>query len=110
MNEDMRTKLTDIISTMDQYNGVGKYSDEYYGGEKVDIDTDMNHSLETATITEEQKNIICEMLYPDRDVAKKHTREYVLSYDEFISEQKRTPLNVQSYFGGMDEVDMDEEE
>ena len=109
----MRRKLTEIISTMDQYNGVGQYTDEYEGGETVDIDTDMSDVPDKATITEE--DAIKEMLNPKQkseklNEHKTYKAEYVLTFDRFINEYKGTPPNVQSYFGCLDDEDDLEEE
>lgn len=37
----MRLKLSEILSTIDQFNGTGEYSEQYEGGEVVDINTDL---------------------------------------------------------------------
>ncbi|MDE7459852.1 MAG: hypothetical protein K2M85_02060, partial [Paramuribaculum sp.] len=58
----MRTKLTDIISSMDQFNGIGNFIDEYIRGEQVDIDTDMPDVPDKANISKEQESLIKEML------------------------------------------------
>lgn len=112
----MRRKLTEIISTMDQYNGIGKYSDEYEGGEQVDINTDISETPTIATITKGQESMIIEMLTPTSPDDKRNEQGYfangyVLTFDKFLSEQKGKPSNVASYMGCLDDADdLDEEE
>ena len=106
----MRTKLTDIISSMDQFNGVGNFIDEYIGGEQVDIDTDMPDVPDKANISKEQESLIKEMLAcAGSDTQKQHTSdsmEYVLTFAQFINEYNGTITQTASYFGCLD----DEEE
>ncbi len=112
----MRRKLTEIISTMDQYNGMGKYSDEYKGGEQVDIDTDIPDTPNKAIITKGQEDMIKEMLTSTLQSDKINEQGYfangyVLTFDKFLSEQKGKPSNVASYMGCLDDADdIDEEE
>lgn len=107
----MRTRLTDIISSMDQFNGMGKFIDEYIGGEQVDIDTTMPGVLDKATISREQESLIKEMLAcAGVDTQKEHitdTGEYVLKFEQFIKEYNGTITQTASYFGCLDD---DEEE
>ena len=107
----MRTKLTDIISSMDQFNGIGNFIDEYIRGEQVDIDTDMPDVPDKANISKEQESLIKEMLAcAGTDTQKEHTpdtREYVLTFAQFINEYNGTITPTASYFGCLED---DEEE
>ena len=107
----MRTKLTDIISSMDQFNGIGKFRDEYVEGGQVEIATDMPDVPDKANISKEQESIIKEMLaYAGTDTQKEHTsdtREYVLTFAQFINEYNGTITQTASYFGCLED---DEEE
>lgn len=103
----MRTKLTDIISTMDEYNWGGRFSSEYDDGAKVDIDTEVDDSPETITIKE---------MLTEHPEAKKlneripYVKEYVKSLDQFVSEfNQPTYTKTQSYFGCLDDSDDEEE-
>ena len=58
----MGTKLTEIISTMDQYNGIGEYMDKYKGGEQLDIQTDIPNIPKTAKINEDMEKLIANLL------------------------------------------------
>lgn len=106
----MRTKLTDIISSMDQFNGIGKFRDEYVEGGQVEIATDMPDVPDKANISKEQESLIKEMLAcAGTDTQKEHTpdtREYVLTFAQFINEYNGTITQTASYFGCLD----DEEE
>lgn len=96
----MRRKLTEIISTMDQYNGMGKYKDQYEGGEQVDICSDFPQSPDKATIAENlQQKLICDILV-ESNCRQKKIREltvweynslkkdefHILSFDEYVKE------------------------
>ena len=93
----MRTKLTEIISTMDQYNGIGEYMDKYKGGEQLDIQTDIPNIPKTAKINEDVENIITNLLKENKgvDVPKENTpttplRRYtgqILKFDSFVNER-----------------------
>lgn len=118
----MRTKLTEIIATFDSYNEV----DESGGLENyVDIVSDLitsEHTCCTVVEDEGMVEIIKEFLYPNGIVdgtlkpisnpsSQSTKNEYVLTYEEFLNEQryKGTPSNIQSYFGGIDDEDEEEE-
>ena len=58
----MRIKLTEIISTMDQYNGIGEYIDKYKGGEQLDIQTDIPNIPKTARVNEDMEKLITNLL------------------------------------------------
>ena len=93
----MRVKLTEIISTMDQYNGIGEYMDKYKGGEQLDIQTDIPNIPKTAKINEDVENIITNLLKENKgvDVPKESTpttplRRYtgqILRFDSFVNER-----------------------
>ncbi len=110
----MRTKLTDIISTMDQFNGVGNFSDEYVGGVIVDIDTATDELPETVSITDEQDATLKEMLAVRQHTNKLNERapyvmEYVKPFGQFITEINQTTYTkTQSYFGCLDDSDDEE--
>lgn len=115
-------KLTDIISNMDQFNGLGPYSDEYKDGDEIDIQTDLPNSPDKATVTEGLERQLRNMLNPEgnsderQGSIKTETRNvskyggYVLSFENFIAEKRGMNMssNVQSYFGGIDDDDEDE--
>lgn len=112
----MRLKLSEILSTIDQFNGTGEYSEQYEGGELVDINTDLPDAPKKAKVCEGVEQIITDMLNENniKDTARisplDNPYSYVMSFDRFINEQKGTPSNVQSYFGCLDDEDDLEEE
>ena len=112
----MRMKLSEILSTIDQFNGTGKYSEQYKGGELVDINTDLPDEPKQAKVSEGVEQIITDMLNENniKDTGRKclldNSYSYVMSFDRFINEQKGTPSNVQSYMGELDDEDDDWEE
>lgn len=96
----MRRKLTEIISTMDQYNGMGKYKDQYEGGEQVDICSDFPQAPDKATIAENlQQKLISDILV-ESNCRQKKIREltvweyhslkkdefHILSFNEYVKE------------------------
>ena len=93
----MRVKLTEIISTMDQYNGIGEYMDKYKGGEQIDIQTDIPNIPKTAKINEDMQKLITNLLNENKgvDVPKEntptnHLRRYtgqILRFDSFVNER-----------------------
>ena len=115
----MRRKLTELISTPDQYNGMGKYSDQYEAGDQVDIRTDLPGAPDKATISESRQKLIRHLVFEGKcmkkfvrvyenkkakdckddgektcETAPIHNYErYVLSFDEFVREnfQVRPP-------------------
>ena len=94
----MRIKLTEIISTMDQYNGIGEYIDKYKGGEQLDIQTDIPNIPKTAKINEDMEKLITNLLKENKgvDVPKESTpttplRRYtgqILKFDDFVNEHR----------------------
>lgn len=113
----MRLKLTEIISTIDQFNGMGKYIDKHKDEEAVDIETNMSNPPKEANICENHQELIKDMIKEKRirNYGKSspldHPDSNVLSFERFLMEQKGTPSNVQSYFGCLDdEEDLEEEE
>lgn len=112
----MRLKLSEILGTIDQFNGTGEYSEQYEGGELVDINTDLPDEPKQAKVSESVEQIIRDMLNENniKDIARisplDNPYSYVMSFDRFINEQKGTPSNVQSYFGRLDDEDDLEEE
>ena len=110
----MRLKLSEILSTIDQFNGTGEYRGQYEGGEQVDINTDLPDEPKQAKVSEGVEQIITDMLNENniKDTARISPLDipYVMSFDRFINEQKGTPSNVQSYFGCLDDEDDLEEE
>ena len=112
----MRTKLSEILSSFDQYNGIGEYSDKFKDGDKMDIRTSMPDIPEIATISESEQRTICDLLKENnikgtaRISLLDNSYSYVMSFDRFINEQKGTPSNVQSYMGELDDEDDDWEE
>ena len=116
-------KLTDIISNMDQFNGLGPYSDEYKDGDEIDIQTDLPSSPDKATVTEglerQLRNVLnLEDISDERKGSSMKTETgkvsnyggFVLSFENFLAEKRgvNMPSNVQSYFGGIDDADEDE--
>ena len=91
----MRVKLTELISTMDQYNGIGKYIDKYKGGAQIDIQTDMPNIPKTARIDEDSETLITNLLNEGANVQNDKTptiplRRYkgqILKFDSFINER-----------------------
>lgn len=112
----MRLKLSEILGTIDQFNGTGEYSEQYEGGELVDINTDLPDEPKQAKVSESVEQIIRDMLNENniKDIARisplDNPYSYVMSFDRFINEQKGTTPNVQSYFGCLDDEDDWEEE
>lgn len=112
----MRLKVSEILSTMDQFNGMGKYSGQYEGGELVDINTNLPEAPTQAQVSESVEQMIKDMLIENTVRNKRrslldHPDSNVLSFERFLKEQKGTPSNVQSYFGCLDdENDIEEEE
>lgn len=112
----MRLKLTEIISTIDQFNGMGEYIDKNKNGEAADIETNMSNPPKEANICESHQRLIKDML-KEKCISKEgkrsildHPDSNVLSFERFLIEQKGTPSNVQSYFGCLDdEEDLEEE-
>ena len=102
----MRKKLTEIISTLDRYNGFAENSYDYKGGAQVDICTDIAGAPDRATISESQQKLLNSILVEGTCVKKKvtkimrenrfdsgHADKYadligrnVLSFEEFIKE------------------------
>ena len=94
----MRVKLTEIISTMDQYNGIGEYMDKYKGGEQLDIQTDIPNIPKTAKINEDMEKLITNLLkgYVQTTKGSKPStptnplRRYtgqILRFDSFVNER-----------------------
>lgn len=113
----MRIKLSEILSTMDQYNGTGEYVDKYDGGEQVNINTSMPFPPNEINIDESLRRILCDMLNEEYVIeddkiesSDDNSGRYVLSFDRFLMEQNGTHQNVQSYFGCLDDDDDLEEE
>ena len=113
----MRLKLTEIISTIDQFNGMGEYIDKNKDGEAASIETNMSNPPKEANIYESHQELIKNMLKEKciRNAGKTspldHPDSNVMSFERFLKEQKGTPSNVQSYFGCLDdEEDLEEEE
>ena len=94
----MRIKLTEIISTMDQYNGLGVYMDKYKGGERLDIHTDIPNIPNTARVNEDTERLITNLLDENKGVdgSKENTpitplRRYkgqILKFDDFVNEHR----------------------
>lgn len=88
----MRTKLTEIISTMDQYNGMRAHRDKYQGGEQIDIQTEMPGAPQHATIQEGmQTPTILEMLHEEDPQTESQPRlcepnDRILRFEEFVHE------------------------
>ena len=120
----MRVKLTEIISTMDQYNGIGEYMDKYKGGEQLDIHTDIPYIPKTAIVNEDIQKLITNLLNENVQtqdeviqIPKKNTpttpitpiREYrgqILKFDNFVNE---VYFQLLSDDNTDDELDEDEE-
>ena len=100
---------------MDQYNDTEKYIDEYDNDKQAYIDIEMLDVPKKAIPSKRHDDMIKEMLIPKThhdglNTKESHTGGYVISYEKFISEQKGTPSNVQSYFGCLNDTDDSEEE
>ena len=120
----MRTKLTEIISTMDQYNGIGEYMDKYKGGEHLDIQTDIPNIPKTAKINEDVENIITNLLkenkntqFPKENTPTTPLRRYtgqILKFDDFVNENRapRIPQHDEEQYTSQfyPEDDVEEEE
>lgn len=117
----MRTRLTEIISTIDQYNGFGEYSEEYKGGEKVDICSEMPDMPDKATISEGTEKIVRDMLlnehYENNILSFEQLKPNILSFEDYINENyqiKPPRLSDADYDdrpkGWRDEFEEDEEE
>lgn len=110
----MRQKLSEILSSIDQFNGTSKYSDQYVDGEPVEIDTDVCGATDKAIVDNDQQKTLEEMLKVNNmraDSILPPTKEYVLTFEHFIKENNyMNSSNVQSYFGCLDDTDDEEEE
>ena len=113
----MRIKLSELISTIDQYNGMGVYIDKYEVGDQVLVDSETQGGQTTATVSESRtQQLIQYILREDNQNPKLEPQNgykpecYVKSFDTFLKEQKGTTSNVQSYMGELDEDDDWEEE
>lgn len=118
----MRTKLAELISTMEQYNGMLKNDKEYVGGAKVEIETDIPDMPDHGTITESQTNRIKSLLLTESKVNTHQNKlryfgdenRYVMTYDVFLKEgfQKRPPQdpNYDDRPRGWNDNDDDDEE
>ena len=94
----MRIKLTEIISTMDQYNGIGEYIDKYKGGEQLDIHTNIPNIPKTARVNEDMEKLITNLLKENKNtqLPKGNTpttplRRYtgqILKFDDFVNEHR----------------------
>ena len=94
----MRIKLTEIISTMDQYNGIGEYMDKYKGGEQLDIHTNIPNIPKTARVNEDMEKLITNLLKENKNtqLPKGNTptaslRRYtgqILKFDDFVNEHR----------------------
>ena len=82
----MRVKLTEIISTMDQYNGIGEYVDKYKGGAQVDIQTDIPNIPKTARINEWMNSLIAHLLNEDIEDSNEYKGQ-ILKFDSFVNER-----------------------
>ena len=94
----MRVKLTELISTMDQYNGIGKYIDKYNGGEQLDIQTDIPNIPKTAKINEDMEKLITNLLKENKNTQlpkennlttplRRYTGQ-ILKFDDFLNEHR----------------------
>lgn len=108
----MRTKLSELISTIDQYNGIGEYTDKNEYDDQFAVDSEIEDCPGQATLSENRtRQLIHNILNEDKPNSTSHQPEcYVKSFETFISEQKGTPSNVQSYMGELDDEDDWEEE
>ena len=90
--KDMRTKLTEMISTLDQYNGLGTYVDQYKVGERVKFRTaPLSEGLKTCLcgmlgINEEKGNCITDTLNEDAHETRTPDR-LILHFEEFVNER-----------------------
>ena len=119
----MRIKLTEIISTIDQYNGLGVYMDKYKGGERLDIQTDIPNIPNTARVNEDMQKLITNLLDENKGVdgskenipitpLRRYTGQ-ILKFDDFVNEHRvRIPQHDEeqytSQFYPDDEVEEEE--
>lgn len=103
----MRNKLTEIISTLDLFNGVKGFP------YNTEIETKIPSPPQKFSVSEMCTNVLKETLLNEKfDVVETsyvpvdNQEGYVMSFDEFIIEGKTNMMNVSSYFGCLD----DEEE
>ena len=94
----MRIKLTEIISTMDQYNGIGEYMDKYKDGEQLDIQTDIPNIPKTARVNEDMQKLITNLLKENKNTQlpkennpttplRRYTGQ-ILKFDDFVNEHR----------------------
>ena len=94
----MRIKLTEIISTMDQYNGIGEYMDKYKDGEQLDIHTDIPNIPKTARVNEDMQKLITNLLKENKNTQlpkennpttplRRYTGQ-ILKFDDFVNEHR----------------------
>lgn len=119
--KDMRTKLTEMISTMDQYNGLGTYVDQYKVGERVKFRTaPLSEGLKTRLcgmlgINEEKGNCITDTLNEDAHETRTPDR-LILHFEEFVNERcvRRPDSENRNYISQLqdkgEEVEAEEEE
>lgn len=106
--KDMRTKLTEMISTMDQYNGLGTYVDQYKVGERV--------KFRTAPLSEGLKTRLCGMLGINEEKGNCITDRLILHFEEFVNERcvRRPDSENRNYISQLqdkgEEVKAEEEE
>lgn len=116
-------KLTDILSSMDQFNRMGNYSDEYKNAKEVEMQTEFPNPPDKATVSESLENSLRNILNMetysnsyDKGMNKVSNFNipvsYVLKFDQFIEESgcRNLPSNVRSYFGDIKEGDEDWDE
>ena len=105
----MRTKLTDILSTMDEY-----FHSENDDEIKLDIYSDIDEIPDNAVITSLEATLT-EMLIIRKHKTKLNERtpyrmENVKPFGEFITEINQTTYTTtQSYFGCLEDPDDEEE-
>lgn len=103
----MRTKLTDIICTMAEYNCCSDSNDE--------LGIEIDEVPDTAIIIDDQEATIKEMLIINQQKNKLNERapyrmENVKPFEQFINEINQTTYTTtQSYFGCLDDSDDEEE-
>lgn len=78
----MRTKLTDIIGTMDQFNGVDKYTVEYKEGKEASNDTVQKVFPDKDTIPEDILNALQKLLDDGCDSIRKRIEAHCRKYGE----------------------------
>ena len=94
----MRIKLTEILSTMDQYNGIGEYMDKYKDGEQLDIQTNIPNIPKTAKINEDMQKLITNLLKENKNTQlpkennptiplRRYTGQ-ILKFDDFVNEHR----------------------